>query len=149
MPTLKECMEEIRKLVREKGHEDTLDSVPLKLLFAVVEISEAVDCWKKWGWDGQYNITKICEEIIDSVFYLLDAYGILKREFQDTVDPDEMFHLKLKKNWDRGFRYGRPDSGYSFSIGDVEEYTVYQDGVPFTVRVRLHGEEAEDKQEEA
>jgi len=109
-------MKEIRKLVKAKGHEDSLSSVQLKLLFAVCEIAEAVDAWKKWGWDGQYNIDKICREIIDSIFYLLDAYGIIKREFPDTPSPDDTFLQKLRYNWNRGWRYGRPEAGYSISV---------------------------------
>jgi len=35
MVHLYECMEHIRKLVKEKGHEDTLDAFPLKCLFAL------------------------------------------------------------------------------------------------------------------
>ncbi|RLC83118.1 MAG: hypothetical protein DRI61_00350 [Chloroflexi bacterium] len=106
MPSLNKCMKSIRDLVSEKGHEDSLEDIPLKLLFAIVEVSEAVDIWKK---NNFKEIEDIEEEIIDAVFYLLDAYGILLRDIGGK-DPDQMFEYKLKKNFKRPRRYGRHDS---------------------------------------
>lgn len=149
MPSLNECMEKIRKLVKAKGHEDELKDVPLKLLFAVVEISEAVDLWKKWGWNGEYNINRICEEIIDAIFYLLDAYGILCREFKGTVSPDEMFTKKLEKNWNRGWRYGRPDSGYTltYKFQNKENFPVTEPSN--IINVGWKEDEDRDRQEDS
>lgn len=106
MPSLNDCMKKIRKLVKEKGHEDTIDAVPLKLLFAIVEIGEAVDIWKKHSFD-ELSIDDMLEEMIDSIFYILDAYGIILRKFPEHKTPDEMFDYKMKKNLRRPYYYGR------------------------------------------
>ncbi len=114
---LTDMMKEIRKLVKEKGHEDTLDDVQEKLLFAIIEISEAADLIKKHWWsnytdkEGKIHITilEIEEELIDAIFYILDSYGIIHRDLSPSWDPDQMFEYKLEKNFNREYRYGRPD----------------------------------------
>lgn len=122
MPTLTECMESIRGLVKEKGHGDTLEDFSNKLLFAFVELGEATDIWKKHGLNPTefkhqvisptniyYPSEEIAEELIDVIFYILDAYGLLCREL-NIKDPDEMFLQKLNKNFKRSYRYGRNDT---------------------------------------
>lgn len=104
MPTLTECMEDIRKLVKEKGHEDTIEKFNTKLLFAFVELGEATDIWKK---HGLALPEEIAEELIDAIFYILDAYGLLCREL-NVETPDKMFLKKLEKNMNRKHKYGRP-----------------------------------------
>lgn len=111
MPTLTECTESIRELCKEKGHGNKLEDVPNKLLFAIVEIGEAVDIWKKNGFTK--DNWKMGEELIDSIFYVLDAYGIMRRDLQrignSLPDPDTMFEYKLRKNLNREYKYGRPE----------------------------------------
>lgn len=104
--TFEEAMGNIRKLVVEKKHENELKDVPTKLLFAIVEVCEAVQSWKKSGF---LTVNKTTEEIIDAIFYLLDVYGILVRDAH-AVMPSTMFRLKLMKNMERPTRYGRPDA---------------------------------------
>jgi len=102
-------MKSIRELCKEKGHGNKLEDVPNKLLFAIVEIGEAVDIWKKSGFSK--DSWKIGEELIDSIFYVLDAYGIMRRDLHignGLPDPDTMFEYKLKKNYEREYKFGRP-----------------------------------------
>jgi NTP pyrophosphatase (non-canonical NTP hydrolase) len=119
MPTLEECMKKIRTLVKEKGHEDTLGDFKEKLLWAFVELGEATDVFKKHGFmpykeeHGNTGIfievdpkEKITEELIDAIFYILDAYGLMFRDL-GVPSPDKVFMEKWKKNMGRGHRYGR------------------------------------------
>jgi len=100
-------MQGIRILVREKGHEDTLEDFSKKLLFAFIELGEASDIWKKHVFDKKY-LPELAEELIDVIFYILDAYGLLFREL-GISSPDKVFFEKLERNMKRGFRYGRPE----------------------------------------
>jgi NTP pyrophosphatase (non-canonical NTP hydrolase) len=116
MPTLEECMKGIRILVKEKGHEDTLEDFNKKLLFAFIELGEAGDIWKKHKFGkmikhkGKMQLTDdiIAEELIDVIFYVLDAFGLMHRDV-GVPSPDEVFIKKLEKNMKRKFRYGRPE----------------------------------------
>jgi NTP pyrophosphatase (non-canonical NTP hydrolase) len=65
---LEEMKQEIEKLVLEKGFYNKLGDIPKKLLFAFIELGEASDSWKK-GRTQQ----EIAEELIDVIFYVLDA----------------------------------------------------------------------------
>jgi NTP pyrophosphatase (non-canonical NTP hydrolase) len=88
---------EIEKLVLEKGFYNEPEDVPKKLLFAFIELGEASDAWKKGKGHGV-----IAEELIDVIFYVLDA----SRLACPTVDMDQMFLRKLEKNKQREYRYG-------------------------------------------
>ena len=94
---LEEMKKEIDLLVREKGFYNKPEDIPKKLLFAFIELGEASDAWKK----GEPE-EKIAEELIDVVFYILDA----SRLACPTVNMDQMFMKKLEKNHGRPFRYG-------------------------------------------
>lgn len=121
LPTLEECMQAIRVLVKEKGHEDNLENFKDKILFALVELGEVADIWKKHGFkpyedEAVHGITmivdpkeKIAEELIDVIFYVLDAFGLMYRDL-GIESPDEVFTKKLEKNMKRKFRYGRPET---------------------------------------
>jgi len=102
-------MQGIRILVREKGHEDTLDNFEKKLLFAFVELGEATDVWKKHGFNKKY-LPELSEELIDVLFYVLDAYGLLFREL-GIPSPDKIFVEKMLGNMKREYKYGRPKEG--------------------------------------
>ena len=114
MPTLEECMKGIRELVKEKGFEDDFGDKTIfgKGLFAIMELSEAIEHIKKHG-SGTLKVDKylrdcVSEELIDAIFYILDIYGILNRE--GVADsPDKVFEKKLNKNLNREYRYGRPE----------------------------------------
>ena len=94
---LEKMKQEIEKLVITKGFYNKPEDIPKKLLFAFIELGEASDAWKK----GESE-EKIAEELIDVIFYVLDA----SRLACPTINMDEMFSRKLEKNLDRPFQYG-------------------------------------------
>jgi NTP pyrophosphatase (non-canonical NTP hydrolase) len=94
---LEEMKKKIESLVIEKGFYNKQEDIPKKLLFAFIELGEASDAWKK----GETQ-EKIAEELIDVIFYVLDA----SRLACPTVNMDEMFRKKLEKNLNRPFQYG-------------------------------------------
>jgi NTP pyrophosphatase (non-canonical NTP hydrolase) len=94
---LEEMKKEIEALVIEKGFYNNREDVPKKLLFAFIELGEASDSWKK----GETE-EKIAEELIDVIFYLLDA----SRLACPTVNMDDVFKEKLDKNRSRPYQYG-------------------------------------------
>jgi len=94
---LEEMKKEIEKLVLEKGFYNKPEDIPKKLLFAFIELGEASDSWKKGKGEEE-----IAEELIDVIFYILDA----SRLACPTVDMDKMFQQKLEQNKRRPFRYG-------------------------------------------
>ena len=94
---LEEMKKEIGALVTEKGFYNKREDIPKKLLFAFIELGEASDAWKK----GEPE-AKIAEELIDVIFYVLDA----SRLACPTVNMDAAFKKKLDKNWSRSYQYG-------------------------------------------
>jgi len=94
---LEEMKREIESLVLEKGFYNKREDIPKKLLFAFIELGEASDAWKK----GETE-EKIAEELIDALFYILDA----SRLACPSINMDEMFKKKLEKNKSRPFQYG-------------------------------------------
>jgi NTP pyrophosphatase (non-canonical NTP hydrolase) len=95
--TLEEMKKEIEKLVIEKGFYNETEDVPKKLLFAFIELGEASDAWKK-GKEEEI----VAEELIDSIFYILDA----SRLACPSINMDSMFSWKLEKNKKRDYQYG-------------------------------------------
>jgi len=94
---LEEMKAEIEKLVLEKGFYNSREDIPKKLLFAFIELGEASDSWKKG-----MNEEEIAEELVDAIFYILDA----SRLACPTINMDEMFTRKLEKNRKREYQYG-------------------------------------------
>jgi NTP pyrophosphatase (non-canonical NTP hydrolase) len=94
---LEEMKKEIESLVLEKGFYNKREDIPKKLLFAFIELGEASDAWKK----GEPE-EKIAEELIDVIFYILDA----SRLACPTVNMDTVFKKKLEKNLSRPYQYG-------------------------------------------
>ena len=94
---LEEMKKEIETLVITKGFYNKPEDIPKKLLFAFIELGEASDAWKK----GESQ-EKIAEELIDVIFYVLDA----SRLACPAVNMDDMFKRKLEKNLNRPFQYG-------------------------------------------
>ena len=94
---LEEMKKEIETLVLEKGFYNKPEDIPKKLLFAFIELGEASDNWKKGKGEEI-----IAEELIDVIFYVLDA----SRLACPSVDMDEMFKMKLDKNRNRPYQYG-------------------------------------------
>jgi NTP pyrophosphatase (non-canonical NTP hydrolase) len=94
---LEEMKREIENLVVAKGFYNKPEDIPKKLLFAFIELGEASDAWKK----GEAE-EKIAEELIDVIFYLLDA----SRLACPSINMDDIFRKKLEKNLARPFQYG-------------------------------------------
>jgi len=94
---LEEMKKEIAQLVLEKGFYNKVEDLPKKLLFAFIELGEASDAWKK----GRTQ-EEIAEELIDVIFYVLDA----SRLACPTINMDQMFQQKLEQNKSRPFQYG-------------------------------------------
>lgn len=88
---------EIEALVLEKGFYNRPEDIPKKLLFAFIELGEASDAWKK----GESE-EKIAEELVDVIFYVLDA----SRLACPSTDMDQIFKKKLEKNRSRAYQYG-------------------------------------------
>ena len=117
MPTFLEAVKRIRELVHEKGFEDKFDDNTIfgKGLFAIMELSEALEIIKKHGIEtlkvSKFAREFVSEELVDAIFYVLDLYGILYREGV-AKDPDKVFNNKLIKNFAREYRYGRPSDEF-------------------------------------
>jgi len=88
---------EIEALVIAKGFYNKPEDIPKKLLFAFIELGEASDAWKKGLPED-----KIAEELIDVIFYILDA----SRLACPNLNMDNVFKKKLEKNLGRPFQYG-------------------------------------------
>jgi NTP pyrophosphatase (non-canonical NTP hydrolase) len=97
VPDLDEARKKIGDLVLAKGFGNTPADIPNKLLFAFIELGEAADSWKK----GRPTDETI-EELIDVIFYLLDASRLIAPE----TSLDEAFEKKWTKNMNRPHRYG-------------------------------------------
>jgi NTP pyrophosphatase (non-canonical NTP hydrolase) len=97
LPTFEEAKRKVGELVVVKGFGNTPDEIPNKLLFAFIELGEAGDSWKK-GKPPEETL----EELIDVVFYVLDA----SRLIDPSADLDAIFERKLAKNMGRPHRYG-------------------------------------------
>ncbi len=94
---LEEMKKQIETLVIAKGFYNNPESIPKKLLFAFIELGEASDAWKK-GLPEE----KIAEELIDVIFYVLDA----SRLACPNTNMDKVFEAKLQKNLNRPYQYG-------------------------------------------
>lgn len=97
MPSFEEAKKEVADLVIAKGFGNSPKEIPNKLLFAFIELGEAGDSWKK-GKPTEETI----EELIDVIFYVLDASRLIDPE----ANLDEVFLKKLQKNYGRAHRYG-------------------------------------------
>jgi len=95
--TLEEMKKQIEALVISKGFYNRAEDIPKKLLFAFIELGEASDAWKK-GLPEE----KTAEELIDVIFYVLDA----SRLACPNMNMDKVFARKLEKNFSRPFQYG-------------------------------------------
>ncbi len=99
---LNEMQKQIEALVIAKGFYNKPEDIPKKLLFAFIELGEASDAWKK-GLPEE----KIAEELIDVIFYVLDA----SRLACPNMNMDEVFKNKLEKNFNRPRQYGEGHRG--------------------------------------
>lgn len=113
---LNEMRNEIDRLVKQKGWGNNYYFFPFKLFYAMLELSEAGEMWKK-GKDTWQNgkwknksqkewEAKLAEELIDVIFYILDA----SRLACSNIDMDKIFEYKLEKNFNRKYQYGIGDT---------------------------------------
>jgi NTP pyrophosphatase (non-canonical NTP hydrolase) len=121
MPTLEEMKSSIGELVRAKGFGNTPEDFANKLLFAFIELGEAGNNWKKGaklvGPDKQFKSYEelqeaTAEEIIDAIFYELDACRVAF----PAINLDEIFLKKLAKNWSRPHRYGEDPNNVKHAV---------------------------------
>jgi NTP pyrophosphatase (non-canonical NTP hydrolase) len=94
---LEDMKKKIEILVLEKGFYNKPEDIPKKLLFAFIELGEASDAWKKGRSEEE-----IAEELIDVIFYVLDA----SRLACPSINMDKIFQKKLEKNKRRTYQYG-------------------------------------------
>jgi NTP pyrophosphatase (non-canonical NTP hydrolase) len=95
--TLEEAKRKVSELVVAKGFGNSPEEIPNKLLFAFIELGEAGDSWKKGKPAGE-----TIEELIDVIFYVLDASRLIAPE----ANLDEVFLKKWEKNMGRPHQYG-------------------------------------------
>ncbi|MCD6504154.1 hypothetical protein J7K52_02120 [Candidatus Bathyarchaeota archaeon] len=100
--TFNQAKELVKKLVASKGFPNDESALMQKLLWAFVELGEAADAYKKGeDWEA------VCEELIDTIFYILDFIGIVEETQGIKIDVDEIFLNKWRRNMDRPERYGQ------------------------------------------
>ncbi|MBS7642068.1 MAG: hypothetical protein QW374_00400 [Candidatus Bathyarchaeia archaeon] len=92
----------VRELVEAKGFPNDEPALTQKLLWAFVELGEAADAYKK-GMDW----LKVCEELIDTIFYILDFIGLVEKTQGIEIDVDRLFIDKWRMNMERPRRYGQ------------------------------------------
>lgn len=120
----------ILELIQSKHHEGTLEENTFfkKGLFAIIELGECLDIIKKKGIKYlQRNpdvAEEVAEEYIDSLFYILDSYGVFYRNKVFKKSADEMFEYKWNKNMGRPVGYGRPNPPESIIKEEIEGNTV-------------------------
>lgn len=110
--SLNEAKSLVRELVEKKEFPESEAALFQKLLWAFVELGEATDAFKKGrDWDV------IVEELMDTVFYILDFVGLVEKTQQIQLDLDDIFLKKWEKNLQRPNHFGlRKDLPYSLAI---------------------------------
>ena len=104
MPSLETCKNLIKEISEVKGWGNDPST---KIFYAMIELGEAGDVWKHRGDEGylegigihneqEFN-DFICEELIDTLFYVLDCFSCI----DSKINPDDCFNKKLSKNWKR------------------------------------------------
>ncbi len=100
--TFNEAKNLVRQLVEAKGFPNDEVALSQKLLWAFVELGEAADAFKKGlNWDS------INEELMDSIFYILDFIGLVEKKEGIEIDVDHIFLEKWRRNMKRPNRYGQ------------------------------------------
>jgi len=120
--SLNEAKNLVRKLVQKKEFPESEAALFQKLLWAFVELGEATDAFKK----GEEWET-VAEELMDTVFYILDFLGLVEKTQGIQLDLDNLFLKKWKKDMRRPNHYGlRKDIPYSNGImpGPPEKLTI-------------------------
>jgi NTP pyrophosphatase (non-canonical NTP hydrolase) len=98
--SLTKRMREVRAMTDAKGF--GADESRIWEMFALIhtEVSEATNAYKK----GE-PIDHVGEELIDAVIRILHLVSVL------GLDPDELFDEKMKRNWERPYKYNTVRGG--------------------------------------
>ncbi len=100
--TFNEAKHLVRTLVAAKGFPNDETALTQKLLWAFVELGEASDAYKKGAsWDI------VSEELIDTIFYILDFIGLVEKTKGIEIDVDHVFLQKWRRNMERPEQYGQ------------------------------------------
>ena len=99
--TFNQAKELVKELVEKKGFSETDEALSQKLLWAFVELGEAANAFKKGEkWDV------IIEELIDTLFYMLDFVHLIEKTQSIQIDLDKKFIEKWRINMTRPAHYG-------------------------------------------
>ncbi len=97
---LNEKMRQVRELADAKGFSSGPDRIWEMLALIHTEVSEATDAYKK----GE-PIEHVGEELVDAVIRILHLMSAL------GLDAEQCFNDKMKRNWDRPYKYNTVRGG--------------------------------------
>jgi NTP pyrophosphatase (non-canonical NTP hydrolase) len=97
---LNEKMKEVRALADAKGFSSEPERIWEMLALIHTEVSEATDAYKK----GE-PVAHVGEELVDAVIRILHLLSAL------DLDAEQLFQDKMKKNWERPFKYNTARGG--------------------------------------
>jgi NTP pyrophosphatase (non-canonical NTP hydrolase) len=97
---LNQKMQEVRALADGKGFSSNPERIWEMLALIHTEVSEATDAYKK----GE-PMEHIGEELADAIIRILHLMSAL------DLDAEKLFQEKMKKNWDRPFKYNTARGG--------------------------------------
>ena len=93
-------MREVRAMADAKGFGADESRIWEMLALIHTEVSEATDAYKK----GE-PMDHVGEELIDAVIRILHLLSAL------NLDPDELFDDKMRKNWERPYKFNTVRGG--------------------------------------
>ncbi len=99
-PGLNEKMIQVRALADAKGFSSEPERIWEMLALIHTEVSEATDAYKK----GE-PMDHVGEELVDAVIRILHLLSAL------DLDAEQLFQDKMKKNWERPFKYNTARGG--------------------------------------
>lgn len=97
---LNQKMLEVRALADGKGFSSDPERIWEMLALIHTEVSEATDAYKK----GE-SIEHLGEELTDAIIRILHLMSAL------NLDAEELFKDKMKKNWERPYKYNTVRGG--------------------------------------
>ncbi len=97
---LNEKMIQVRALADAKGFSSEPERIWEMLALIHTEVSEATDAYKK----GE-PVEHVGEELADAVIRILHLLSAL------NLDAEQLFQDKMKKNWERPFKYNTARGG--------------------------------------
>lgn len=93
-------MKQVRAMTDAKGFGADESRIWEMLALIHTEVSEATNAYKK----GE-PVDHVGEELIDAVIRILHLISAL------GLDPDELFEDKMKRNWERPYKYNTARGG--------------------------------------